>query len=95
MGKAQKWRLARRLLQYSMGGMSAGGLQWWRWEVEGCGMYSGSRMDRFTDGLDLSIRKGDCTEPQVLAWVMELFTDLEKGGKKQFAGYVYGRLRHL
>lgn len=52
-------------------------------------------MDRFTDGLDLSIRKGDCTEPQVLAWVMELFTDLEKGGKKQFAGYVYGRLRHL
>lgn len=49
---------------------------------EGCGMYSGSRMDRFTDGLDVSVRKGDCTEPQVLAWVMELFIDLEKGGKK-------------
>ena len=45
-------------------------------------MYSGSRMDRFTDGLDVSVRKGDCTEPQVLARVMELFTDLEKGGKK-------------
>lgn len=45
-------------------------------------MYSGSRMDRFTDGLDISVRKGGYTEPQVLAWVIELFTDLEKGGKK-------------
>jgi len=37
MGKVQKWRPARRLLQYSMGGMSAGGLEWWRREVRDAG----------------------------------------------------------
>lgn len=56
-----------------MGGTSAGGLESRQWEAEGCGMYSGSRMDRFTDGLDISVRKGGYTEPQVLAWVIELF----------------------
>lgn len=65
-----------------MGGTSAGGLESRQWEVEGWGMYSGSGMDRFTDGLDISVREGGCTEPQVLAWVIELFTDLEKGGKR-------------
>lgn len=48
------------------GGTSDGGLESRQWEVEGWGMYSGSGMDRFTDGLDISVREGGCTEPQVL-----------------------------